>query len=326
MDITDTLPKISIIVPVFNAGCETFVRCIKSIINQSYRNLEIIIVDDGSNDGCEKICDDYLKIDNRIIVSHQVNQGVSVARNKGLSMISGEYIGFVDSDDWIEEDMIEYLFSNLIKYDVDISICSFRSFDKNDEILYEAQQTFQLISCVREVIKSFLIRNEYLWNRLYKRYIFDSIVFPLNKTYEDVFATIYIAESVKSIVFLDGIKYNYTSSNKDSITRRESFCSYMALLNTYIERNYYLEKKYPDLSFFNKTKIFSILQNLLHYVSSNNLIDSHLSELLGLFEELKHFTFYDCEQRNEMAAKWPTFIDSCYKMFLRRTNRKLCHM
>ncbi|MBQ7792832.1 MAG: glycosyltransferase family 2 protein, partial [Clostridia bacterium] len=119
-------PLISIIIPVYNAA-HYFERCIKSVLEQTYKNLEIILIDDGSTDGSEKLCDQYKEIDDRIKVVHKKNGGQSSARNLGLTMITGDYVGFVDSDDYIEKDMYEYLYNNMVKYHADISICHFYS-------------------------------------------------------------------------------------------------------------------------------------------------------------------------------------------------------
>ena len=114
---------ISIIVPVYKV--EKYIdECIKSIINQTYTNLEIILIDDGSPDNCGKICDEYAKNDKRIKVIHQKNMGQSVARNVGLEYAKGDYIGFVDSDDYIKNNMFEVLHNNLVSYNADISICN----------------------------------------------------------------------------------------------------------------------------------------------------------------------------------------------------------
>ena len=116
--------KISVIVPIYKV--EKYLRrCIDSIINQTFKNIEIILVNDGSPDNCPKICEEYKNKDNRIIIINQENQGLSVARNSGIRIARGQYLVFIDSDDYIEEDMIEYLYEGIVKYDVDISCCGY---------------------------------------------------------------------------------------------------------------------------------------------------------------------------------------------------------
>ena len=115
-------PKISIIVPVYNL--ENYIeKTIEQLISQTYKNLEIILVDDGSTDKSLELCNTFAKRDNRILVVHQQNQGVSVARNTGIKHATGEYIGFFDGDDDIESDIFEFLYNNLVKNNADISIC-----------------------------------------------------------------------------------------------------------------------------------------------------------------------------------------------------------
>lgn len=115
-------PKISVIVPVYKV--ENFLdRCVESIVGQTYENLEIILVDDGSPDNCPSMCDKWAEKDRRIKVIHKENGGVSSARNAALDIVSGDYIGFVDSDDWIDPGMYEFLYENSQKYDADISYC-----------------------------------------------------------------------------------------------------------------------------------------------------------------------------------------------------------
>ena len=117
------MKKISIIVPIYNTK-KYIDRVVNCLINQTYHNLEIILVDDGSTDGSSMLCDKYKKKDNRIKVIHQKNSGVSVARNVGLKHATGEYIGFVDSDDYISLNMYETLYNNLINTNSDISVCN----------------------------------------------------------------------------------------------------------------------------------------------------------------------------------------------------------
>ena len=124
------MPAISVIVPIFNV--ENYVRkCVDSILNQTFSDIEIILVDDGSTDASGRICDEYLSKDDRIRVIHKENGGLSDARNAGLDMCTGEYIGFVDGDDYIDGDMYELLYKNLIQYDADISMCRFRRIYNN---------------------------------------------------------------------------------------------------------------------------------------------------------------------------------------------------
>ncbi|MFA6343015.1 MAG: glycosyltransferase family 2 protein, partial [Fibrobacteraceae bacterium] len=126
-------PLISVIIPVYNG--ESYLRqCIESIQGQTYAPLEIILVDDGSTDGSGKLCDEYGNADSRIQVIHQNNQGLSGARNRGLRQCSGEYIAFVDGDDAVSEDYLEFLWTQIHLTGADISCCGFHRFHRLSEI------------------------------------------------------------------------------------------------------------------------------------------------------------------------------------------------
>lgn len=127
------MPLISVIVPVYNVE-KYLPRCIESILGQTYTDLELILVDDGSPDGCPQICDAYAAQDNRVMVIHQPNGGVSSARNRGLDTVTGEYISFVDSDDWIDSRMYEIMLSEMQSTGSDMAICGFNYAYENGEI------------------------------------------------------------------------------------------------------------------------------------------------------------------------------------------------
>lgn len=117
-------PLISLIVPVYNVK-DYLKTCLQSILEQTYKNLEIILVDDGSDDGSSGICDEYARMDQRIKTIHLPHSGVSAARNAGLAAATGELLGFVDSDDWIDHDMYQYLYALMQEHDADVSACTY---------------------------------------------------------------------------------------------------------------------------------------------------------------------------------------------------------
>ena len=127
--------KVSVIVAAYNIQ-DYIVKCLESIENQTYKNLEVIIVDDGSSDNTGKLAEEFAENDNRFIIIHKENGGVSSARNRGIDIASGDFIGFVDGDDTIEVDMYEMLVNNAIKYDADISHCGYKVIENNKEILF----------------------------------------------------------------------------------------------------------------------------------------------------------------------------------------------
>ena len=116
------MAKVSIIIPVYNTGNYLY-KCVESVLNQTYKDIEIIIIDDGSKEETAQICDEIAKEDKRIRLIHKQNEGVSVARNIGLDMVTGDYVGFIDSDEWIDLDMFESLVCEMEEYDADIVMC-----------------------------------------------------------------------------------------------------------------------------------------------------------------------------------------------------------
>ena len=206
--------KISVIVPIYNV--EKYLnRCLDSIINQTYKNLEIILVDDGSPDNCGKICDEYAKKDNRIKVIHKENGGLSSARNAGLDIATGDYIGFVDSDDWIELDMYEYLLNICVKYNSDISRCGFVYNDEDcykDENIRIVEYENALIDFINGHIEEGIV-----CNKLYKKNIFKNLRFKENIIFEDVLMNYYVFKLGVKIVVSRCSKYHYFR-RVDSIT------------------------------------------------------------------------------------------------------------
>ena len=201
--------KISVIVPVYNV--EKYInRCVDSIINQTYKNLEIILVDDGSPDNCGKICDEYAKKDGRIKVVHKENGGVSSARNIGLDIATGDYIGFIDSDDYIELDMFECLVNSIIKYNLDICECNFIIEEKNNISYVKCK--YENILENRDIIKNYLsdnIRPE-TCNKLYKKEFFDDIRFDTTMILgEDAFINYQIMKRAMKIYNINQYKYHY---------------------------------------------------------------------------------------------------------------------
>jgi glycosyltransferase involved in cell wall biosynthesis len=174
---------ISVIVPVYNV--KTYLRkCLDSIVNQTFRDLEILIIDDGSTDGSGDICDEYRK-DVRVKVFHTNNRGLSCARNLGLDSASGDWIGFVDSDDWIEPDMYEVLIRKSEETEADVVECGYHADYANASYVYLAiQRTVSNIDA-----KEALIRGEIgtqVWNKIWRSQFFNDIRFPEGRFFEDI--------------------------------------------------------------------------------------------------------------------------------------------
>lgn len=211
---------LSVIVAAYNI--EAYIeRGIQSICRQTYRNLEIIVVDDGSTDQTGAICDRLMQEDNRVHVIHKANGGPAEARNVGIAQAKGQYIGFVDGDDWIDPDMYEKMLSALLEQNADIAICRYRQVHKTHTedasvdraILFEDQEALQYYV---EEVEEFAIQNA-AWNKLYRREILTDVSFPVGKWYEDImFATMALSRA-KRCIYLDTAYYNYIIDREGSI-------------------------------------------------------------------------------------------------------------
>ena len=216
-------PLITVIVPIYHV--EKYLhRCIDSIIGQTYKNLEIILADDGSGDACASICDEYARKDSRIVVIHKENGGLSDARNKGIEAAKGEYLAFVDSDDYIHRDMFKILMDTLLQTDSDVSMCSYKYvYDGEPD---ETDVSFGTDHQV-DIMDGHKAQNRYYsgdkkleltvaWNKLYKKGLFTQLRYPKGKIFEDEFTTYKALYKCSKICFVDLPLYYYLQRS-DSI-------------------------------------------------------------------------------------------------------------
>lgn len=211
-----TLEKlVSVIVPVYKVE-PYLVRCIESIIKQSYKNIEVILVDDGSPDNCGKICDKYASSDSRIRVIHRANGGLSAARNSGIDNAKGKYILFVDSDDFIDYDLIEYSLSNLHKTDADIAFVFFELFYDSEDTRTgydELQQNYtDFVATPVQALNEVLYEKNatlHSWAKLYKKELFKDVRFPEGRLFEDAGTTYKLILKSNKISISNAKKYHY---------------------------------------------------------------------------------------------------------------------
>lgn len=281
--------KISVIVPIYKVE-QYLNRCIDSIINQTYTNLEIILVDDGSPDNCPKICDEYAKKDDRIKVIHKENGGLSDARNVGLDIASGNYIAFVDSDDYIELNMLESMMNDLIKNNVDLVVCNIRyilgdkknvKYNENDRILnkYEAME---------EYIKDGIIQ-AVAWNKLYKRNIIGNMRYKVGKTNEDEFFTYKVINNAEKIYYNSNAFYNYLQ-RENSITGRYSIKRLDGVEACY-ERLNFVKDKYPSLYIEEKKNFYNLCIYNYQMILKNSQIDKDKKGRNFLYNYIKNLKF-----------------------------------
>lgn len=206
---------ISIIVPVYKV--EKYIhQCVDSIINQTYKNIEIILVDDGSPDNCGKICDEYAEKDSRIKVIHKENGGLSDARNCGIDAASGDWLMFVDSDDWLHNHTVEKLYDAVNKYGVSVSVCNYEETSEENPCVDTAISAE--LWAPKDIYINKHITATVAWGKLYRKNCFDEIRYPVGKIHEDEFVTYRILFAQEKIAFIDQPYYAYYI-NSEGITK-----------------------------------------------------------------------------------------------------------
>ena len=240
--------KISLIVPVYNVE-KYLEKCVNSILKQTYKNLEIILVDDGSTDESAEICDKLKKDDNRIVVVHKTNGGLSDARNVGIGIATGNYLGFIDSDDYIQKDMYEYLYKLIKENNADISICNYMTIYEDKDFQVEKIpneiQAYTKIDAMRELLKRNQIQ-DYAWNKLYKRNLFNNIKYPVGRKMEDLGTTYKLFDKADKIIIGNQKKYFYLQ-RMGSIVNNKTIDLFIDKYELTLERYNYLKSKYGEL-------------------------------------------------------------------------------
>ena len=184
------MPLISVVLPIYNI--ESYLdRCMEAVLNQTYSNLEILMVDDGSPDGCPQICDRYAEQDSRVRALHKENGGLSDARNYGIARARGEYITCIDPDDYVDPDYVEYLYRLIDKYETRMSICQHVTEYDNGSVKDHGSSGDELMdieTCLRRMLYHDVIDTS-AWAKLYHRSLFDTVSYPVGKIFEDIGTT-----------------------------------------------------------------------------------------------------------------------------------------
>lgn len=299
---------VSLIVPVYNVE-KYLPSCIESIMAQSYENLEIILVDDGSTDSSGDICDKYSKIDNRIKVIHKENQGVSAARNRGLQNSNGHYIGFIDSDDYIEKDMIKTLVGNIKKYNSNISICGYKIFYDNTEKIKLSdtdKHTLQLSSeeALEIIFKTNKI-NGFLWNKLFEKEIIKNELLDENiDLCEDLLMVCKLVKKSSNICYTSKILYNYRNSlssitlNVNKLFSDLGVCRYNYAYEL-LEEEFY--ENYNILNIIRMRKIKTVMES--YYLSIKARANNYTIDKYTFVYLKKNFKKYIINTENSMKQK-----------------------
>ena len=230
---------VSVIVPVYNV--ESYVaKCIESIVNQTFKDLDIILIDDGSTDSSGSICDRYAEKDKRIKVIHKVNGGVSSARNAGLDIAVGEYIVFVDGDDYINSQMIETLYSVIVENNSDLVMCNYIHVNENGEKVGISELRItqpQVISSdwMLERVSRGWTFGAIIWNKMYKSRLFNELRYPSLNNGEDEFVSHHVMARAEKAVIIPDVLYYYTL-RQGSLTKSEFSLSNVNSLYALIDR------------------------------------------------------------------------------------------
>ncbi len=239
-------PLISVIVPVYKV--EPYLdKCISSIANQTYTNMEIILVDDGSPDNCPAMCDAWAEKDNRIRVIHQKNQGGGAARNAGLDFASGGLIAFVDSDDYIAPDMYARLYE-LLKAGADIAECSYVEVAGDDAVFacgYETR-SYTAQEAMAENIRDRVFR-QLIWNKLYRRQMVDGIRFPTSKKIDDEFFTYRVLGNANTLIHSTKVCYAYRQQ-PESVMHSMPVSKRIQAVEAKTQRHTYIKNHFPELT------------------------------------------------------------------------------
>lgn len=243
---------ISVIVPIYNIEKE-LVRCLDTLIKQSYNNLEIILINDGSTDGSQEICEKFAELDSRVKIFKQTNLGLSMARNLGIEKSTGRYLCFVDGDDYISSDMISFLYRSLMAYNADISSCAYSMIYADQEVEIKEGDTTRVLESKQAIELMFRKKNLGIiaCNKLYKCELFDGIRYPCGKKFEDINTTYKLFDKANTIVYSPIVKYYYVQ-RLDSINGKSfnnNFFNYELydMIRAVDEVNIFVQEKYKEI-------------------------------------------------------------------------------
>ena len=286
------MPKISIIVPVYN--CEKYIsNCINSILEQSFKDFELILVDDGSSDRSFEICESFAKKDNRVRAIHQPNSGVSRARNRGLDEAKGEYIGFVDGDDCVDKEMYKRLYKNLADNNADISICGIVNyFLKKNGITEKVRQSqvdgFWIFSgeqALKEALQSRLYSVNPV-NKLFKKELFDKLRYPGGKISEDAFLIPVVISKAGKVVY-DSKPMYYYLRRENSITTSNFSDRDWDVVEAYKNHLNMVSEKFPNLKKVAKFRYLWSYTYVIDKIMLSENFENYLRDFKKAFDFIK---------------------------------------
>lgn len=313
-----TNPLISIIIPIYNVE-KYLPACLKSIANQSYQNLEVILIDDGSTDGSAQIAKDFTKTDPRFKYHHQKNQGLSAARNAGLKKTTGNYFTFVDSDDRIEPDMLKTMLTALHENHADIAACSFKEIYPHGKITHFNHGHQQQVFTPLEALSAMLGEQGFMVSatmKLFARHTFENVKFPVDKLHEDVGTTYKAIMQASKIVFLPDefyLYYHHANSITQHFDERK-----MDLLYLTDQMCDDIDAKYPELKNITKERRMRARFSILRQIPLKN---RRTSEIIRYLKQHQNYIAKNPEATRadklalRLALISPKLFQLAYKLF-----------
>lgn len=308
-------PKITIIIPVYKV--EPYIRkCVESIIGQSYRQIEVILVDDGSPDNCGAICDEYARSDKRITVLHTENEGVYIARNKALDVATGDYLMFVDSDDWVEPDFCETALRLAQENNVQLVAFMYNNVfeGRNHSISEKRPAVFRKTGCVEasEAVKHLILRDSslanYLWNKLYKRSLFDGVRFPEGRVLQDQAVVYLMMLRARRIYVSNALLYNYFQhSGSITDTTYYSIKKYAPLFAIWQERLPILRQYCPENVHYQMIQLADLSMKGLIFIRPDSESKQLRNDMKGFLQANKAYLLHKCEKKNARAKLYLFF-------------------
>lgn len=300
-------PLISVIVPIYNVE-KYLARCVDSIVNQTYKNLEIILVNDGSPDLCPQMCDDYAEKDSRIKVVHKKNGGLSDARNAGMAVAKGEYISFIDSDDYVSDDFFECLLDVMNKENSDIAECSVvklyedNRFDEfSDDLSVKTYDT-------QDAMSALIAENpfhQHVWNKLYKTELVRDIPYAVGKLNEDEFWTYQVFGRANKVSKFNKTMYYYFQRSS-SIMGVGYNIRRLDALEGKANRQKYIENNFPELSTQAKIDLYGscmfAYQSVLKFMSGAD--KKKALELIRKYRKMYNLSFDEIKLADKSARKY----------------------
>jgi glycosyltransferase involved in cell wall biosynthesis len=306
---------VSVIVPVYKT--EKYLNhCINSIVGQTYNNLEIILVDDGSPDRCPAICDLWKEKDERIKVFHQVNAGGGQARNLALDKSKGKFVIFVDSDDYIAPFMIEFLYKQF-QDDVDIVECGY-CITHNDNAEFDEEsegyrwESFGAEEAVLENIKDRMFR-QIIWNKMYRKSVVGDVRFPVRKNIDDEFWTYQVLGNARKVIYTNKVLYAYRQQENSVMHSLNAVRRFQAL-EAKLQRHEYICKYMPALKNESICNIWftCLYQGQLLLINSNKDIWKELTEILKKYPIRNYLNSMSGKEKIWLSMADKSFYWTCY--------------